>query len=144
MYFINKVKQHQSIIKFLISGGAATLIDLIALYFFTDILKIWYLISAILAFTLAFTANFAMQKFWSFNCEQEKKSHHQLILFLLVNLINLSINSFGVYLLVEKMNIWYIFSQVIMSGLIAMESFFVYKLLIFKSCKKLTQFKKMV
>lgn len=121
----------------MISGGTATVIDLVALYILTDAYKIWYLLSAIIAFAIAFIANFAMQKFWSFAGEHEKKSHHQLFLFLSINLMNLAINASGMYLLVDKIKIWYIFSQIIMSALIAMESFFVYKVIIFKSDSRL-------
>jgi putative flippase GtrA len=128
----NFFENNQRIIKFLISGGTATLVDLFLLYGFTDLLKIWYLGSAVMAFVFAFMVSFGLQKFWTFNGEHSRQSKEQLIMYLSVNLVNLGINSAGIYLLVDKVGAWYLFSQVMMSGLIAFESYFVYKLVIFK------------
>lgn len=120
------------IIKFIISGGTAAFVDLLCLYIFTDLFRLWYLLSAVLAFVIAFIVNFNFQKFWTFKGDHEKQGREQLVMFLIINLINLSLNSLGMYLLVERVGIWYLLSQFLMSGILAFESYFVYRLVIFK------------
>ena len=123
----------KTIIKFIFSGGLATAVNLIALYFFTEVVGLWYLYSAIVSFLIAFSVGFTMQKFWTFNGDHERKGKWQLIMYLTLNLFNLGINSLGLFLLVEKIGLWYIFAQIIMSGLIAISSFIIYNKVIFKT-----------
>jgi len=131
------IKKHFTIIKFLISGGTATVVDLIALYYFTDIMKLWYMMSAMLAFVIAFGVSFTLQKFWTFNGQHARRKREQVPMFLTVNLINLGINSIGMYLLVDKVGLWYIFAQIILSATIAFMSFFIYRYIIFKNSENI-------
>ena len=123
----------KTIIKFIFSGGLATAVNLIALHFFTEVVGLWYLYSAIVSFLIAFSVGFTMQKFWTFNGDHELGGRWQLIMYLTLNLFNLGVNSLGLFLLVEKIGLWYIFAQIIMSGLIAISSFIIYNKVIFKT-----------
>lgn len=129
---INFLQKHKRFIRFLVAGGTAAMVDLLFLYLFTDVFKIWYLGSAVLAFLFAFVVSFGLQKFWTFKGDHHHQSRAQLLLYLSINLINLGLNSLGLYLLVDKLGAWYLLSQVIMSGLLAFESYFIYKLVVFK------------
>ena len=120
------------IFRFLLSGGTALGTDLIFLYVFTDILKIWYLISAVAAFILAFLVSFTLQKFWTFGDRSLDGFHMQMGVYFFVAVINLTLNTFLVYALVEWTDLHYLFAQIIASALIAIESFFVYQHFIFK------------
>jgi len=108
-------------------------VDFAVLYFLTDILGIWYLISATLAFVTAFFVSFSLQKFWTFGDRYTQKIYRQLGLYLTIAVVNLLINAAGMYYLVDKLGVWYILAQVIVYGLLAFESFFVYKYIIFKN-----------
>lgn len=119
------------IIKFLISGCTATAVDLGFLYFFTDIMKIYYLVSAVIAFILAFFVSFGMQKFWTFRDNSRDKINRQLSQYLTVTLFNLLLNMFGLYIMVEKFNIMYLVAQFFMGGFIAIISFITYRFVIF-------------
>ena len=131
MKAITKLLQNR-VIKFLISGGTATAADLALLYYFTDILKIWYLAAAVLAFLLAFGISFVLQKFWTFSGDHVRRKREQVPMYLAANLFSLAVNSLGMYLLVDLAGLWYMAAQVLMSALIAVFSFFVYRLVIFK------------
>jgi putative flippase GtrA len=120
------------IIKYIFSGGLATAVNLIALYFFTEVMGWWYLYSAVASFLVAFCVGFTMQKFWTFNGDHERRGRWQLAMYLILNLFNLGLNSLGLFLLVEKTGLWYIFAQIIMSGSIAISSFIIYRKVIFK------------
>ncbi len=109
------------------------MVDFAVLYFLTDILGIWYLISATLAFIAAFFVSFGLQKYWTFGDRYTQKIYRQLGLYLTVASINMLINAAGMYYLVDKLGVWYILAQVIVYSILAFESFFIYKYLIFKN-----------
>ncbi|HRY52909.1 MAG TPA: glycosyltransferase [Candidatus Portnoybacteria bacterium] len=120
------------VVKFLISGGTATLVGFIALYAFTEFAGIWYLFSVVLAFIFSFIVSFTLQKFWTFDDRRTEKMHHQAFFYLLTTLTNLLLNLLIVFLLVEKAGLWYMLAQFIAEAVIAVESFLVYKFAIFK------------
>ncbi|MDP2709125.1 MAG: glycosyltransferase [bacterium] len=134
---INLLLKYKQIIKYLIAGGLAALVDLSLLYIFTDIFKIWYLISASLAFVAAFFVSFFLQKFWTFRDGDKEAMYRQMGVYLAVALINLAINGLLMYIFVDGFKIWYMLAQVMASSLIAVESYFIYKLLIFNKSAKL-------
>ncbi|MDO8592362.1 MAG: glycosyltransferase [bacterium] len=138
MNFLRKYKQ---IIKYFIAGGAAAAVDLGLLYFLTDILGIWYLISTSLAFAAAFFVSFFLQKFWTFRDPDQTVIYKQLATYLAVALVNFTLNAALMYILVDGFKIWYLLAQFLASGLIAGESYFIYKFVIFnkKSAGEITK-----
>jgi len=127
----NIFKKYKRIIKYLIAGGTGTAVNLVLLYFFTDILDIWYLVSACLAFVLSLLVSFFLQKFWTFDDTGRDAMHRQMMAFLLVATINFFLNGLLMVLFVEVFKAWYMLAQFLINGLIAIESYFVYKLFIF-------------
>jgi putative flippase GtrA/glycosyltransferase involved in cell wall biosynthesis len=122
-------------IKYVISGGTAAFVDLALLYILTDVFRIWYLYSATLAFLAAFFVSFYLQKFWTFRDNCRKKIRRQMVLYFAVGAGNLGINAAGMYLLVDRFNVMYIWAQVLIGALIAVSSFLIYKFVIFKKHK---------
>ena len=133
---VNLIFKYRRIIKYLIAGGTAAAIDLGLLYFLTDILGIWYLISAGLAFVIAFFVSFFLQKFWTFRDGDREAIYKQMAVYLAVALGNLVINIVLMYTLVDGLKVWYMLAQFVVSGLIACESYWIYKLLIFNGAGK--------
>ncbi len=119
-------------VKYVIAGGTAAVTDLVLLYVFTDILHLWYLFSAIIAFIIAFFVSFYLQKFWTFRDNSRDRIYAQASLYFLAGLMNLAINTGGMYLLVDKLGVIYLGAQIIMGALIAATSFLIYKFIIFK------------
>jgi len=122
----------KQVTKYIISGGGASLVDLMMLYALTELLGIWYVASATIAFVLAFFTSFLLQKLWTFGSKDFTYIFRQLIDTLGVTLISVAVNVLGVYLLTEKLGMWYILAQVILLTFLALCNFFVYKHLIFK------------
>ncbi|KKR21041.1 MAG: hypothetical protein UT48_C0015G0002 [Parcubacteria group bacterium GW2011_GWE2_39_37] len=129
---MEKTKKYHNFFKFLVSGGTAALISFSILYVLTDIFGFWYLISSIIAFLIAVIFNFIVQKNWTFKADQARESKNQLILFLVISLINLVINSLGMFFLVEKLRLWYMLAQFFLTGAQAIVNYFVYKGVVFK------------
>lgn len=133
---INLLLKYKQIIKYLIAGSTAALVDLSLLYFFTSLLGVWYLVSACLAFTLAFFVSFSLQKFWTFRDIDKEVMYKQMKIYLAVALANLALNAALMYIFVDGFKVWYMFAQFIASGLIACESYLVYKIFIFNQTVK--------
>ncbi|MEI6596731.1 MAG: GtrA family protein, partial [bacterium] len=133
---INFLQKYKRIIKYLIAGGTAASVDLVLLYILTDILGVWYLISACVAFSIAFFVSFFLQKFWTFRDRDKEVIYKQMRIYLIVALANLALNAVLMYALVDGFKIWYMLAQFIISGLIAIESYLVYKHFIFNKNSK--------
>jgi len=125
------VERYKLYVKYVISGGTSAVTDLGLLFIFTELFNIWYLLSAILAFLIAFFVSFYLQKFWTFRDTDIQQIKKQAGLYLAVALVNLGVNTGGMFLLVEKLDLWYIFAQIIMGALIAFSSFIIYNFFIF-------------
>src|SRR3989344_8484307 len=86
------------IIKYIISGGTAAIVDLTILYFL-DSLGMYYLISVNIAFIIAFIVSFSLQKYWTFNDSRGNRTHYQMIIYFVVSVINVFINTIIIHFL---------------------------------------------
>lgn len=119
--------------KYIVSGGSAAVVDIAFLYIFTDLFKIWYILSAILAFILAFFVSFLLQKFWTFQDKEKDNIHRQGIIYLIISIINLGLNTLLVYIFTEYVRFHYVFSQFVTGIILAFSSYFIYRRFVFKS-----------
>ena len=127
------IKQLSSIklVRYIISGGTAAAVDLTLLYVLTTIIGIWYLFSAIIAFLFAIGVSFSLQKFWTFTDHSTDRLSSQAAVYFIVASINLGLNTLLMYLLVDSVHLPYLLAQIIVAGLLACESFFIYQRYIF-------------
>ncbi len=133
-FFLIQIHKRKQFIKFAISGGTAFAADLLLLFFFTDILKIWYIYSASMAFVVAFFISFYLQKFWTFR-DRNKKVYKQMVIFFFSGTANVIVNAGGMYVIVEKIGVKYLFAQTIMTALLSICSFLIYRFIVFKKHK---------
>ena len=116
-------------LRYLFSGGAAALVNLALLAFFVEVLDLWYLAAAVLAFTIALSVSFALQKFFTFADQARSRNTiaRQFSIYATIALVNVALNTFFMYLLVERLLVHYLVSQITASAAIALYSFFVYR-----------------
>ncbi len=120
------------LVRYLFSGGVAAVTDLVLLYVFTDIAHIWYVVSSVLAFIVAFGVSFVLQKFFTFQDHGTEGVRGQAAVYLAVTGANLLVNTALVYLLVRYMGMNYVIAQIVASIAIAIESYVLYGMFIFK------------
>ncbi len=125
------VLQHSEKIRFIVSGGIAALCNFGSLYFFADIVGLWYLHASMLSFCIAFLSSFFLQKYWTFKSDQVRNISFQLPLSLGVALVNLCVNTLLMYCFVEYGGVHYFIAQVITAVIIAIETYLIYKNFIF-------------
>lgn len=99
--------------KFAIVGAIGTVVNLSILYLLTDIFKIYYLISEIIAFFISVLNNYVINKIWTFKEEFKENMVKKFIQYSIVSVISLAVNIIILFVLVEYFYIWYIFAEVI-------------------------------
>lgn len=125
-------RKYARVCRFIISGGTAAVVDLGFLYLLTDWFGLHYLFSAVLAFIGAFGVSFSLQKFWTFQDDSVERVHVQLSISFAVAVVNLFLNTALMYFFVDTLHLWYMAAQIIVGILLAFESFFVFRYVIFK------------
>lgn len=128
----NLVFPYRKIIKYVISGGLSALTILFVLYFFTDILGIWYVISSVIASISGVIVSFIFQKFWTFRNKSIDKIKSQLFFYAIITVINIAVNVYGVFALVDYFGLNYLVAQIIVVIIVTIASFFVYGKFLFK------------
>ncbi|HEX7724209.1 MAG TPA: glycosyltransferase [Candidatus Paceibacterota bacterium] len=121
------------LIRYVFSGGLAAATDLILLWILIYPLHVPAVVSSIIAFIFAFGVSFIMQKFFTFQDHGTDGMHGQAALYLVVTSLNLGLNTLCMYLAVHKLNENPIVSQIVISIVLAIESYLVYGMFIFKN-----------
>jgi dolichol-phosphate mannosyltransferase len=103
--------------QFAFVGLIGTFINLAILYMLTDILKIYYIYSAIASFIVAATSNFILNKTWTFKEKLHEKVVNKYVQFFLVSLVALTINLIFLYIFTEFLGIHYLISQFLAIGI---------------------------
>lgn len=119
------------IFRYVIAGGTAAVVDLGLLYIFTAYISLHYLSSAVIAFVGAFLVSFTLQKFWTFRDRSIQNIHRQSIMYFTISLGNFFINTYLMYIFVEKIHLHYLVAQMFVGGIVACFSFFLCKYFIF-------------
>jgi dolichol-phosphate mannosyltransferase len=125
------MKDIPKLVRFVISGGAATLTNLGILYVLTNLFHVWYLLSSVAAFIISFFVSFALQKFWTWKDHATESLHRQAGAYFAVTLTGLGLNTLFMYLLVDKAGLQYLVAQIIASAVIAVFNFFMYQKFVF-------------
>lgn len=118
--------------KFIISGAIGVSVNLSIFH----LLVVWgvsYLLGSILALLISIIIGFILQKYWTFENQHYNEIYYQFILYLLLALSNLFINTLVVYFLIDKLHVFYLLAQLVSAAIVAFYSFFIYRLFIFKS-----------
>ncbi len=121
-------------VKYLLSGAISTTIHLLILSFAYRYLNLQIISATTLAYLIAFGVSFSLQKFWTFR-NKAKRYFEQIYLYLLVGVFNLFFNAALMQALVVNLDFHYLLSQLLTSGLVALNSFLLYKYLVFKHNK---------
>ncbi len=123
--------KHVKLVRFVISGGSATLVNLGSLFSLTHFFHIWYLFSAMVSFLISFSVSFFLQKFWTWRDVSRDTMHKQAGVFFLVMICGLLINTTLLYVLVEFLHFHYLMAQLLIGILIAFFNYTMYQKFIF-------------
>ncbi len=127
---------HMKILRFVISGGTATVTNIGLLFILVHFFHIWYVAATVITFLAAFGVSFVLQKFWTFDDRSKGDLRRQLGLYFCTLIGGLLLNTSLVYLYVERLGINYLIAQVIAGALIAVLNYFFYQTFIFHKGEK--------
>lgn len=128
---LNKIKDNKlamQIIKFVIVGGIATIIDFIFLWFFKEIIGLPVILSNTLSFTISVTYNYIASIKWVFDVNKDKDSKKQFITFITFSIIGLLLNNLILWICNDIFKIHYLLGKVIATGIVMVFNFITRKL----------------
>ena len=101
------------IFRFGIVGVVATLIDFIFLYFFKELCQIHVVIANTLSFIISVIYNYWASLTFVFDVNPEKSKKKNFLMFMICSVIGLCLNDFIVWVVTDKLGIYYLISKVI-------------------------------
>ena len=109
---INKVKKiNKEFIRFCFVGGLTFFVDYGLLFYLTEYLKINYLTSSAISFSIAVIVNYILcLKFVFIN---GKNGYKQIFLFILSSVAGLGINQLCMFFFVEILTIYYLIAKIL-------------------------------
>jgi putative flippase GtrA len=117
-------------LKYGVGGGLAFITTFSLTYFLTEKIKIYYLISAVLGYLSGFLINFTFQAFITFKTKTELY-FQRFLKFCFFQIIGLAFYSFLLAFFTEVLNIYYLFSLILSSGLTYILNFYLAKNFVF-------------
>jgi putative flippase GtrA len=119
-------------IRSLIVGSIAAVIDISLLYIFTNNLKIHYLISAAMSFTVGLTVNYFLSKKWIFYKVNFQNRFTEFSIFLIIGTVGLLLNELFIWYFTSQLNIYYMLSKIIATLIVFSWNFSSRKLILFR------------
>ena len=111
------------IIRFGIVGGIATIIDFVFLYIFKEFLNFNVILANTLSFIISVTYNYIASITWVFDVNKNKNKNMQFILFIIFSVVGLIINNVILYILTDKLNIYYLISKAVATLIVMIFNF---------------------
>ncbi len=117
--YFNKLfidKTNNTIIQFfryIFVGGIAAVVNIGMLYIFTDIFKIYYLLSNVFSFSLGLIVNYILSKKFVFQDEKAISKSKEFIIYAIIGVLGLIIDTLLVGLMTSILGLYYMLSKII-------------------------------
>lgn len=131
-YKVKMKKLIMQIIKFGMVGGLCFLIDYGVMIFLTEIFNINYLISSGISFTVSVIVNYILSMQFVFETEKDDSAMKKFIIFVVLSVIGLIINQILMWILVDKIGIFYMISKIGATVIVMVYNFITRKLILEK------------
>lgn len=127
--YFNKLfidKTNNTIIQFfryIFVGGIAAVVNIGMLYIFTDIFKIYYLLSNVFSFSLGLIVNYILSKKFVFQDEKAISKSKEFIIYAIIGVLGLIIDTLLVGLMTSILGLYYMLSKIISTILVFIWNF---------------------
>lgn len=101
---------HTKLFRFVIVGATGTIWNLGLMYFLTDVVGFHYILSYVIAFSVALTNNYLLNSRWTF---QQNPTVSGWLKYGFISLFTLGANEILLYILTGKLGLWYMASAMI-------------------------------
>lgn len=113
-------------------GGTAFIFDFGTLFALTEFFKVYYLISATIAFLVGLTVNYILSIIWVFRKHTIKNKKVEFIIFSAIGIFGLILNGLLIWFFTEVVAIHYLFSKILSTVIIFFWNFIIRKFILFK------------
>jgi len=128
----NLIQKYSQIIRYIFAGCVATGANLAILFILVHYLKLWYLTSAVISFSLAVVISYSLQKFFVFKNYEKENIPTQFFHFLIYNIVMLGFNTLLMYFFVDIIKVWYLLAQAFCAIIIACMNYIYFNKIVFK------------
>jgi len=118
-------------VKFGIVGVSSTIIDWGIFYLLNYYLGIYYLIAKVLSFAVSVINSYIWNRRWTFRSDNPNKLS-EFGKFMLVAVVGLVLNTYIMFLAVEKLHLQYIFGLILATAVVMFWNFLINKFWTFK------------
>jgi putative flippase GtrA len=129
--FSKSDKTSAQLLKYFFVGGIAYCVDFGSLYILTDVVKVHYLISAAIAFTLGLITNYTLSIFWVFSKRTLADKRLEFIIFTVIGVVGLGLNEVIIWFFTEFAHFHYLISKVFSTVVVFFWNFFARKKILF-------------
>ena len=139
--FISKIiikKTNNGFIQFVRYGLVSVIalaVDFGGMVLLVELLSIHYLVAATVSFISGLAVNYLLSRAWVFTERKYESRVKEFIIFTGIGIVGLLLNNSIMWLAVEKIGIYYIFSKIIATILVFFWNFGLRKMLVFKEVK---------
>ena len=139
--FISKIiikKTNNGFIQFVRYGLVSVIalaVDFGGMVLLVELLSIHYLVAATVSFISGLVVNYLLSRAWVFTDRKYESRVKEFIVFTGIGIVGLLLNNSIMWLAVEKIGIYYIFSKIIATILVFFWNFGLRKMLVFKQVK---------
>ncbi len=132
---LKKIKDNKlalQIIKFIIVGGIATIIDFVFLWLFKEIVGLPVLVSNTISFSISVTYNYIASVKWVFDVNKEKESRKQFLTFITFSILGLLLNNIILWICEDLLKIYYLIGKVVATAIVMVFNFITRKMFLEK------------
>ena len=139
--FISKIiikKTNNGFIQFVRYGLVSVIalaVDFGCMVLLVELFSIHYLVAATVSFISGLVVNYLLSRAWVFTERKYESRVKEFIIFTSIGIVGLLLNNSIMWLAVEKIGIYYIFSKIIATILVFFWNFGLRKMLVFKEVK---------
>ena len=129
-------KMSLQMFKYALVGGVAFLLDFGLLFFLTEYLHVYYVLSATAAFVAGLLCNYILSVYWVFQERALSNKLEEFLVFSLIGVVGLLLNDGLIWSLTEVGGMHYLSSKVLAAVVIFFWNFFARRQLLFISRAK--------
>lgn len=122
----------QQFSRYIVVGGLAFLVDFGLLYLLTELLGLYYLFSAAIAFLFGLFTNYILSRLWVFDRRTIKNVAVELVIFTAIGIVGLGLNEVIIWFVREKIHFHYMIAKAMSAGIVLIWNFGARKLVLFR------------